>query len=88
MENSELQETLERLHLELLQLKTDDDTERERAEDLAEDIRARLETLETEDDHAAAQDLLQNSAAAFDASHPHLSKMMRSLSDMLSSIGI
>lgn len=90
MENSELRDTLEKLHRELEQAENLDDDSRERLQHLEVHIQAvldREESSSTEEDDSLG-DRLNDAIQEYEVTHPDLTTVLRHVMDILSGAGI
>ena len=90
MDDSELRDTLEKLHQELEQTDNLDDDSRQRLQHLMGDIRTLLDREEPSsvDHYQSLGDQLNDAIQGFEISNPSLTAMMRHALDILSGLGI
>ena len=83
-----LGQSLERLKLELLNLRPQDAETQSRIDALLEKLNDPACLAETEEDHASVQELLEDSVTYFEVSHPTVTAVINQVMSLLSSIGI
>ena len=90
MEDSELRDTLEKLHNELEMTDNLDDESRQRLQHLMGDIRTTLDRTEPSptEQFQALSDQLSEGIQRYEISHPSLTAAMRHALDILSAAGI
>ena len=88
MNNVNLRESLEELHLELLQLSSDDAIVQEKRDALASYIRDVLAEDSLDNHHTAIKALLNEHLLSFGASYPKVSELLNKVELTISSIGI
>jgi len=90
MEDSNLRDTLEKLHQELDQISDLDDESRQRLEHLMGDIRTVLDQEEpsTAEHYQSLGDQLNDAIQRYEVSHPNLTAAMSHALDILSGVGL
>jgi uncharacterized membrane protein YccC len=90
MDDSDLRDTLEKLHQELEQTENLDDEARQRLEHLMGDIRTVLDREEppTAEHYQSLGDQLNDAIQRYEISHPSLTAAMSHALDILSGVGI
>ena len=90
MDDTELRDTLEKLHQELEQTDSLDDESRQRLQHLMGDIRTALDRDQPSsvDHYQSIGDQLNDAIQGFEISNPSLTAMMRHALDILSGLGI
>lgn len=90
MDDSDLRETLEKLHQELEQTETLDDESRQRLEHLMGDIRTALDREESspDEDYQSLGEQIGDAITLYDVSHPSLTIALRHALEILSGAGI
>ena len=88
MENENLRESLEKLHLGLLRFSTNDKSLQLKRDSLAAHIREALDQESLEDYHISLKEILSEEIVAFEEKHPQISNLMSSVENVLSSIGL
>jgi hypothetical protein len=90
MDDSELRDTLEKLHQELEQTDDLDDESRRRLQHLMVDIRATLDREEASstEHYESLGDQLRDGIQQYEVSHPSLTVVMKHALDILSGSGI
>lgn len=89
MDNEQLRGQLEKLHAELHRTEGADEQQRERLQTLASDIQAVLTRQENEPHHYhSLGERLSEAVSETEASHPHITLLMRQAIDSLSYLGI
>jgi hypothetical protein len=90
MEETELRDTLEKLHQELEQADNLDDESRQRLQHLMGDIRTALDREETSsaEHYQSLGDQLNDAILQYEISHPSLTAAMRHALEILSGAGI
>ncbi len=89
MENKELRESLEKLHIQLQNTENLDENSREVLEQLANDIQNALDRNRiSEEEHKKLTENLKKSSRHFEASYPDLTESMNIVIHTLSNMGI
>ncbi len=89
--DTDIHETLSRLHEELHGLDSIDESTRTELREIAEKIRSVVETTQEaapEEQGQSLRESLERSAVKFEASHPVLTSLLQRLSDGLGQLGI
>ena len=87
MDSERLRETLEELHLDLLQFSTTEKPLQEKRDKLAAQIRKALDQDSLKESHLDLKELIDEQIVSFEA-NPKTSQIMRSIIEILGSIGI
>ncbi len=90
MDNSELRDTLEKLHRELEHTENIDEESIQRLQHLANDIQEVLDREEpsSTEENELLGDQLNEAIQEYEVSHPELTTMLRYVMDILSGAGI
>lgn len=88
MTEKQLREFLEELQLELMRVEPADESTRKRADELARGIREALNRPSLSGYPVSMSDLLNDSLATFEATHPRVAELARVLIDALAKIGL
>jgi len=84
MEDANLREDLERLHLELLNLPPGESAIQEKRDDLAKYIREALDGDNLIEYHVSLETVLNEEFVAFELEHPKIAHLMKSVANLLS----
>ena len=88
LNNTDLQESIERLKEELSQLRSLDSTKQKTVEDLLARLTELAEAPEDQDRSDSFNQLLSESVSSFETSHPTITAAMQQVLSLLGSIGI
>ena len=89
MDKQQLRNTLEQLHVELQQIESVDEGERQRLQSLMSDIKKLIEADDSDKDHVdRLGEGLKEGIELFEASHPRATMLMGQVIDALAKMGI
>ena len=88
MNNENLRENLEELHLALLQMAPIEEPLQIKRDKLAEQIRETLDQADLGGFRLSLKESLEKELVSFEEKHPRVSQIMREITNMLSSSGI
>ena len=88
MNDEQLREKLEELHLELLEMAPAEKSLQEQRDALAERIRETLDHKDLGGFHVSLKDTLNNEILIFEAEHPRVAQIANGIRDLLTAIGI
>ncbi len=88
MSRAQLEQSLESLRRELDRIDPADADIRARLAALVDDIEARLETLEEDDEHDSLLERVRHQVEAFEVEHPRVTNILNDIMVTLSNLGI